>query len=159
MCSVVSVTSVIAHCEGDKGHVMNRPFRSFAAASAVSLVLAAVLASSAGTFRAQSRQASGSLRFEVSFIPQVHDGPVTGRAFVMVTRSIDRVPEPRLQIGRTGVPFFGRDVDRLEPEKVVSIDGSDLGTPLDSVNDIPAGDYFVQAVVAVYSEFHRADGH
>ena len=30
--------------------------------------------------------APSKLRFDVSFIPQVHDAPVTGRAFVMLTR-------------------------------------------------------------------------
>ena len=130
-------------------------------ASAFSAALAAVALASAGSLHAQARQAApaSKLRFDVSFIPQVHDGPITGRVFVMVTRTVDKVPEPRLQIGRTGVPFFGRDVERLQPEQIVSIDGTDLGTPLDSINDIPAGDYFVQAVVVVYSEFHRADGH
>src|SRR6185295_8249992 len=136
-------------------------FRWILSGGTASLVLAAVLAASSGSFHAQARPpaASSKLRFEVSFIPQIHEGPITGRAFVMVTRSIDKVPEPRLQIGRTGVPFFGRDVERLQPEKIVSIDGSDLGTPLDSINYIPAGDYYVQAVVVVYSEFRRADGH
>jgi putative esterase len=135
--------------------------RSMASACGISLVLAGIAAASSGTFHAQARQAASpsNVRFEVSFIPQIHDGPITGRAFVMITRSIDKVPEPRLQIGRTGIPFFGRDVERLEPEKVVTIDDADLGTPLDSIKDIPAGDYFVQAVVVVYSEFRRADGH
>jgi hypothetical protein len=77
----------------------------------------------------------------------------------MVTRSVDKVPEPRLQIGRTGVPFFGRDVERLAPEQIVSIDSTDLGSPIESIADIPAGDYFVQAMVVVYTDFHRADGH
>src|SRR5262249_17852785 len=99
------------------------------------------------------------VKFEVSFVPQIHDGPVTGRAFVMLTRSIEKEREPRLQIGRTGVPFFGRDVERLEPEKTVTIDAGDLGTPVDSLADIPPGVYFVQAVVVPYTEFHRADGH
>jgi len=122
------------------------PFRLLIAGGAMSLALGAALAITSGTSRAQSRQApaaASKLRFDVSFIPQVHDTPITGRAFVMVTRSVDKVPEPRLQIGRTGVPFFGRDVERLQPEKIVSIDGSDLGTPLDSIADIPAGDYYV----------------
>src|SRR5215475_14303091 len=108
-----------------------------------SVVLAGALAVSSGTFHAQTRPAAAGqaaatskLRFDVSFVPQIHDGPVTGRAFVMVTRTIDRQPEPRLQIGRTGVPFFGRDVERLQPEKIVSIDASDLGTPIESINDI-----------------------
>jgi hypothetical protein len=135
-------------------------FRLPTTGAAASVALASALALSAGTFHAQARpSAAPTLRFDVSFVPQVHDGPITGRAFVIVTRAIDKVPEPRLQTGRTGVPFFGRDVDRLQPEKIVSIDGTDLGTPLDSINDIPAGDYYVQAVVAVYTEFHRADGH
>src|SRR5437667_6125075 len=125
------------------------------------VVLAVALSATSGTFQAQTRQTASpsKLRFDVSFVPQIHDGPITGRAFVMVTRTIDKVPEPRLQIGRTGVPFFGRDVERLQPEKIVGIDGTDLGTPIDSINDIPAGDYYVQAVVVVYSEFRRADGH
>ena len=129
-------------------------------AVAVSFGLAAVLAWSAPTFHAQARPpAAQKLRFDVSFIPQAHDGPITGRVFVMITRTVDKVAEPRLQIGRTGVPFFGRDVERLQPEKIVSIDASDLGTPLDSISDIRPGDYFVQAMVVVYTEFHRADGH
>jgi len=139
---------------------MHMPMRSLASASVVSFALAAIVAATSGALNAQARQPAASrFRFEVSFIPQVHDGPITGRAFVMITRSIDKVPEPRLQIGRTGVPFFGHDVERLEPEKVVAIDAGDLGTPLDSLAEIPAGDYFVQAVVVVYSEFRRADGH
>jgi hypothetical protein len=69
------------------------------------LVLAAIVGWSAAVL-AQPRPpaAAPKLRFDVSFIPQAHDGPITGRVFVMVTRTVDRVPEPRLQIGRTGVP-------------------------------------------------------
>jgi hypothetical protein len=135
--------------------------RRWLTAGAVSAVLAGAGAASTGISHAQTREpaASQKLRFDVSFIPQAHDGPITGRVFVMVTRTVDRVREPRLQIGRTGVPFFGRDVERLAPEQIISIDGSDLGTPIDSINDIPAGDYFVQAMVVVYTEFRRADGH
>jgi putative esterase len=138
-------------------------FRLLVTGGTVSFALASGLALSTQTFHAQTRQTStasvGKLRFDISFIPQVHDTPITGRAFVIVTRTIEKQAEPRLQIGRTGVPFFGRDVERLQPEKIVSIDGSDLGTPIESINDIPAGDYYVQAVVVPYSEFRRADGH
>jgi hypothetical protein len=108
-------------------------FRLLTTGGAASLALAGTLALSANTFHAQARPSTSSkLRFDVSFVPQVHDGPITGRAFVIVTRTLDKVPEPRLQIGRTGVPFFGRDVDQLQPEKIVSIDGSDLVPPVRS---------------------------
>ena len=119
--------------------------------------LVAAAALSAATGAAQKRAAPQKLRFEVSFPASAVDAPVTGRVFVMISRVNDR--EPRLQIGRTGVPFFGRDVEQLKPGQPATIDDSDLGSPLESLAEIPPGDYFVQAVVNVYSEFKRADGH
>ncbi len=105
-------------------------------------------------------------RFEITFPASAHQGPITGRVFVMITRTDSIVrggrkiaAEPRLQIGRLGVPFFGRDVERLTSQQVATIDASDLGSPVTSLREIPAGDYLVQAVISVYSEFHRADGH
>ena len=101
--------------------------------------------------------ASGEQRFEVSFPSEVHEGALTGRIYVMISRTAER--EPRLQIGRTGVPFFGRDVENLLPGEPGIIDATDLGTPVASLRDIPSGEYYVQAFVNVYSEFRRADGH
>ena len=101
-------------------------------------------------------QASG-LRFEISFPDSVHHDPITGRVYVMISREND--DEPRLQIGRTGVPFFGRDIVRLAAGRPTVIDDADLGTPIERLHDLPPGDYFVQAFINVYSEFRRADGH
>ena len=41
----------------------------------------------------------------------------------------------------------------------VIIDASTRGWPLESITQIPAGDYTVQAVLNVYTTFTRADGH
>lgn len=106
---------------------------------------------------AQSPQTGRGLRVEVSFPAGVHAEPVNGRVYVMVSRANDT--EPRLQIGRTGTPFFGRDVDKLAPGQAAVIDVTDLGTPIASLKDLPPGDYYVQGFVNVYSEFPRADGH
>jgi S-formylglutathione hydrolase FrmB len=85
-------------------------------------------------------------------------GTIHGRVFVAITRDASKA-EPRLQTGRLGVPFFGRDVEALAAGRPARIDSSDLGSPVVSLRQIPAGDYFVQAYVCVYSEFRRADGH
>jgi len=119
-------------------------------------VSVAAVAAVAGV-TAQAPAASRGVRVEVSFPASVHAGPVTGRVYVMVSRTNDR--EPRLQIGRTGTPFFGRDVEKLAPGQSAIIDVTDLGTPVASLRDLPPGDYFVQGFVNVYSEFKRADGH
>jgi hypothetical protein len=68
-------------------------------------------------------------------------------------------PEPRFQIGRTGVPLFGRDVDSLAPGEPAIIDASDLGSPVVSLSEIPAGEYYVQGFVNIYERYPRADGH
>ena len=123
------------------------------------LITAAVLAASMAVVavEAQNPPPGRGVRVEVSFPASVHGAPVTGRVYVMVSRTNDR--EPRLQIGRTGTPFFGRDVEKLSPGQAGIIDASDLGTPVESLKDLPPGDYFVQGFVNIYSEFKRADGH
>jgi hypothetical protein len=135
--------------------------------SSFALLLAACLAHG----EASKPSAKPGLKFEISFPAAAHAEPITGRVFVILSRDIahcgpaDAVAatkepcEPRLQVSRIGVPFFGRDVDSLRPGESATIDNSDLGSPLAHQSDIPAGDYYVQAMVNVYSEFHRADGH
>jgi hypothetical protein len=107
--------------------------------------------------QSSSRGKRAPLRAEISVPPSVRAEPITGRVYFMISRTDDR--EPRLQIGRTGVPFFGRDVIDLAPGKPGVIDETDLGSPVESLRDIPPGDYFVQGFVNIYSEFKRADGH
>jgi len=122
--------------------------------------VAAGLAAALGA-RAQGQTpaptAGRGLRVEVTVPPAVRGEPVTGRVYVMIARTNDR--EPRLQIGRTGTPFFGRDVELLPPGRAAVLDQTDLGTPVASMKEIPPGDYWVQGFVNVYSEFNRADGH
>jgi hypothetical protein len=97
------------------------------------------------------------MRFEITVPRAVRSEPTTGRVYAIIARANDR--EPRLQIGRVGAPMFGRDVERLAPGQAASIDGSEIGTPVTDLAEIPAGEYWVQGVVNVYSEFKRADGH
>jgi len=97
--------------------------------------------------------------FEITFPASVHAEPITGRGFLVITGA-DK-PEPRLQIGSwtQEVPIFGVDVSQLQPGEAAVIDATTLGYPLKSLTEIPAGDYYVQAVMNVYTEFPRADGH
>ena len=53
---------------------------------------------------------------------------------------------------------FGVDVDALSPGAPAIIDATTLGYPAESLNDIPAGDYWVQAVLNIYETFHLGNG-
>jgi enterochelin esterase-like enzyme len=98
-------------------------------------------------------------RIEISFPSATHADPITGRVFVMISRSSSR--EPRFQVGSWGeqTPFFGADVDQLRPNQAAIIDAGTPGYPADSLKDIPVDDYYVQALLNIYTRFSRADGH
>jgi len=98
-------------------------------------------------------------QFQITFPASVHAGPVTGRVFVILARQERR--EPRLQVGwwMQQTPFFGADVSQMQPGQAAVIDARTLGFPPKSLKDVPAGDYYVQALMNIYTEFHRADGH
>jgi hypothetical protein len=98
------------------------------------------------------------LRFEVVVPRALRDEPLTGRVFVFLSR--DSAPEPRLQAGgMVSVPFFGADVEQLPAGTPAVVDHRAVGYPLLHLDELHAGDYYVQAIVSVYTKFPRADGH
>jgi Putative esterase len=124
----------------------------------IAFALVAVLASIASVAPSATAATPG-MKIEVSFPASVYGKPITGRVFVVI--SDDSTPEPRLQVGSWGshAPFLGVDVSQLKPGETALIDSRALGYPTRSLKDIPAGDYYVQALVSIYTEFHRSDGH
>src|ERR1700694_1548182 len=95
------------------------------------------------------------MNFEIYFPESAHAKPITGRLFLIVTRNGDS--EPRTQL--FDVPVFATDVTQLPPGASAVIDPSAPGYPVKNLTEIPQGDYYVQALLNVYTEFHRADGH
>lgn len=86
--------------------------------------------------------------------------PVTGRAYVILTRDDER--EPRHQLGRTGVPFWGMEVRGLTGgDEVLLVPGAEgvRGFPFQDFSSIPPGEYTAQAFLNVFTTFHRSDGH
>lgn len=96
--------------------------------------------------------------------------PVNGRVFVILSRH-DIDGEPREQIGVNGVPLWGMDVFSMEAGDSVVLDtrgsgargeesaGGVIGYPLADFAALPAGDYWIQPFLNVYTTFERADGH
>lgn len=97
-------------------------------------------------------------RFEISLPVSARAQPVTGRLFVMISRVNE--PEVRLQSHWFNSPqMLAIDVTDWRPGQAAVIDGKVLGTPLRGLANVPRGEYYVQAVLNVYTRFERADGH
>jgi hypothetical protein len=122
----------------------------------VLIFIAGVISISCTNLRSEN---ASKMQFELSFPSSIHEETITGRVFVMVTKNDRR--EPRLQAGSwaNSVPFFGLGVNDLKPGESVVIDEKILGYPVKSLCEIPAGDYYVQALLNIYTRFERADGH
>ena len=101
--------------------------------------------------------ANNNISISVEF-PSNLGGEQDGRLMVIFANN-DR-SEPRFQIspGATGQIIFGKDVTDWEPDIIETIDNTILGYPFVSLKDMPAGDYYVQAIINRYKDFHLSNG-
>jgi hypothetical protein len=106
---------------------------------------------------ASSPLAAQAPRFEVTIAPAARAEPVTGRLIVFVSKTAQ--PEPRLALGPQGPALFAIDLDQQRAGQPVVVDAkTSLGYPM-PLAELPAGDYWVQPVINVYTQAKRADGH
>ena len=103
-------------------------------------------------------QPHSSVRFSITVSSDIGEQALDGRIFLLL--STDPSDEPRMQIDDTPTSqlIFGVDVDGLHPGQSVVVDEHADGYPIRSLRELPAGEYFVQAVLHRYETLHRADG-
>jgi len=112
---------------------------------------------------AAGAQSAGAtrLRFAVRYPPALAQGPLDGRLLLLL--STDASAEPRFQLRDSdptrSAQAFGIDVLGWRPGEAAVIDGEVLGFPAESLAQVTAGRYRVQALLHRYETFHRADGH
>jgi hypothetical protein len=83
-----------------------------------------------------------------------------GRLLLLISK--DGASEPRFQVSSTSLSsaqVFGLDVEGLKAGDERTFDPSVLGYPLESLGDLPPGEYTVQALLHKYETFHLATGH
>jgi hypothetical protein len=110
--------------------------------------------------RAAGSEPKAGLRIGVSYAQSTSSGPLDGRMLLII--SDNGATEPRFQVSSRNADaqlIFGIDVNGLKPGEPAIFDAGVFGFPLKSLSEVPAGEYFVQAVLQKYETFHRADGH
>ncbi len=137
--------------------VARRPYGKFIITVALAIAAAAAIGgrrvpASAGI----PQPAASGPRIDLSFSPQSRSAAVTGMVYVAISRH--NTTPPIEDAGATGVPLFSKFVEGLAPGAVASIGPGDRGHPLASLRDVPAGEYWMQPFVNVYTRFPRADG-
>jgi len=123
------------------------------------LAILSVLSLGIGAGLATAEKPECRIRFGVQFPAERSKTPLDGRMLLLV--SSDESAEPRYQIGdgpNTQIAF-GLDVDGLKPDEPAVFNRTAFGYPVKSLADLPAGEYWVQAVLNRYETFHLANGH
>src|SRR6516162_9491922 len=82
-----------------------------------------------------------------------------GRLIVVVSKNMQGEPRSQVGWGLSTQQVFGKDVDGWKPNQSIDMNGETPGHPLRTLADLPPGTYQVQAVLNIYTTFHRADGH
>jgi len=106
-----------------------------------------------------SEKPNANLRFSVSFPAEKSSVPLDGRLLLLVSKNNTR--EPRFQINEdlNTQQVFGMDVEGWKPDDEAIVDANAFGYPVRSLSEIPAGEYWVQALLHRYETFKRSDGH
>lgn len=97
--------------------------------------------------------------FEISIDPDLIDQNIDGRLLLMFSTNKDA--EPRFQIvdGHNTQLIFGLDVEDWTPGQKMIMDSSAFGYPIEKLQAIEPGKYYVQALVNRYETFNLASGH
>ena len=133
----------------------------------IALTLAAVAAMS-GTLQGcdtrggahETAAATEGTTFAVRFSTERSSKALDGRVILLLSRDFSREPRSHVEPNEPlASPYlFGLTVDGLAPGAKAVLDDTAFGWPATHLSAIPAGDYFVQAVLNRYEEFHMADG-
>ncbi len=102
---------------------------------------------------------SPELAIKVSFSEEASNGPLDGRLILLL--STDDSNEPRFQISdnvSTQI-VFGQNVNAMIPNQVVKFDNSQFGYPIESLENVEPGKYWVQALLHTYETFELSTGH
>lgn len=97
--------------------------------------------------------------FVISFTSEMSDQAQDGRLLLMLSNSDKNEPRNQIVDGPDTQLIFGVDVEGMKPGEEITVDGSAYGYPIQSLNDVPAGDYFVQALINRYETFNLKTGH
>ncbi len=125
-----------------------------------SVLLALIVVSVAAISGAARPSSNPRSKFAVTYGLEQSREPLDGRLLLFL--STDKKDEPRNQVSDTSLKsqqVFGMDVEGWKAGQEAAFPTDVLGYPLESLADIPAGTYQVQALLHRYETFRRSDGH
>lgn len=106
----------------------------------------------------QTEKSKGPI-FEIQYPAELSEQALDGRVILLLSKNAEEEPRFQLNDGPNTCLAFGQDVLGYQGGSPIQFTSDDFGYPINSLAEIPPGDYFAQAVLHRYETFNRADGH
>ncbi len=97
--------------------------------------------------------------FRIRISPDLKPSNLDGRLLLLLAKT--NAKEPRFQINYTANTqmVFGKDVENWVVGTSQLLSEEAFGFPIERLNSVPAGDYYVQVLFHKYETFHLKTGH
>lgn len=96
--------------------------------------------------------------FRVTIPANTAQGPFDGRVILIITPDGSTEPRNQVRSGVKAAQVFGVTVDGLKAGQSAVIDTGTFGFPKEDLKQVPAGRYYVQAVLHRYDTFKLGNG-
>jgi hypothetical protein len=103
--------------------------------------------------------ATAQTTFSVSWPARHAAGPLDGRLLLLLSPDGDSEPRFQVRDDYQSAQVFGQDVENWAAGQARRFSGAEFGYPVQSLRELPPGEYFVQALLHRYETFRRKDGH
>ena len=88
--------------------------------------------------------------FRVQIAPGLMQKPLDGRLLLLLSTSSNKEPRFLISDATNTQMVFGKDVLAWQANQSQLVDEAAFGYPVERLSNIPAGDYYVQALLHVY---------
>lgn len=111
-----------------------------------------------GLLACQPAAPGGGLQLAISFPHSLDSLARDGRLLLMLSANDEQEPRFQISDGLHTQLVFGVNVENMQPGEAVVVDAAAFGYPIESLADVPAGDYYVQALLHKYETFQLKSG-
>jgi hypothetical protein len=105
-----------------------------------------------------SAAGAAAVSFELVLPDTAPESSYDGRLILIIAADGDKEPRDQVNADFDSAQILGINVDDWRPGTPLLIDEEVLGFPAMSLADVPAGEYYVQAVLHKYDTFNLANG-
>ena len=99
------------------------------------------------------------IAFNVTFNVPSEEIPSDGRLLILISNNNESEPRFQVRDDDNTQLVYGLDIENFKGKEVTVKSSQLYGYPIENLNDLPEGEYYVQVLFHRYETFTRSDGH